>query len=137
MYPFQLRAAMGILIGRDVACVAGTLSGKSLAFQAPILLLLGKVGIIICPINALATSMAVALNELKISAVALTDATVSADPGIFVKILKRQYNIVLISPERTLARKGHFWTLVVKGGKQWTCDVGYVVADEGHLILDW
>ncbi|KAF8431111.1 hypothetical protein BGX38DRAFT_1277441 [Terfezia claveryi] len=32
MYPFQIRAAMAILMGRDVACVAGTSSGKSLAF---------------------------------------------------------------------------------------------------------
>ena len=53
MHDFQKRVAMSILMGHDVCLLAGTSSGKSLAFEAPILLLEKKVSLIVVPLNAL------------------------------------------------------------------------------------
>ena len=56
MHDFQKRVAMSILMGHDVCLLAGTISGKSLAFEVPILLLDKKVSIIVTPLNALMTA---------------------------------------------------------------------------------
>ena len=53
MHEFQKSVAISIFIGHDVCLLAGTSSGKSLSFEAPMLVLQRKLGIVVAPINAL------------------------------------------------------------------------------------
>ena len=59
------------------------------------------------------------------------------DPSIYRKILALQYELVYISPERTLCPDGHFWKLLGKVGKGFIDSVAYVVVDEAHCMEIW
>jgi ATP-dependent DNA helicase RecQ len=133
--------------GIDISCVAGTGSGKNIAFQATCLLNKEKIGIIICSLIALmkdqvclTTGMMVISNSVQarslellgIKAITLTDETLAQTPNIFQKIENGNYSLVYISPERTLAKDDPFWQLLgrIKGKI-------YYVVDECHLVVDW
>ena len=47
------------------------------------------------------------------------------------------YDMVYMSPERTLYSEGHFWKLLGKSGQGWTDNVSYVVIDKAHIMEEW
>ena len=72
---WQIRIAFMVLKGEtDVICVARTGAGKSLTFYLPLLVRKEGIVIIIVPLNALASEMAVKLATMGISAITLTAA---------------------------------------------------------------
>jgi superfamily II DNA helicase RecQ len=135
---WQLRAAMALDSGYDVVCTAATGSGKTLAFQAPILHSdkMHGLAIVISPLVQLMAEQAKTWNEKGFKAVALTDDAIKEDPNIYTKIGRGHYNLIYVSPERTLAKKGPLW-LLLKDNIVFRCLIRYVIVDEAHLMITW
>jgi ATP-dependent DNA helicase RecQ len=135
--PWQLRAAMALECGYDVVCTAATGSGKTLAFQAPILhAAIHGLAIVISPLVQLMKEQSAVWQEKGFKSIALTDETLKADPDIYHKIGRGQYSLIYISPERTLAKKGAFWTLL-KHDTHFRSLIRYIIIDEAHLMISW
>jgi superfamily II DNA helicase RecQ len=132
--PWQARAALALHHKYNVMLIAGTGSGKSMAFQALPLLQNGLI-LVIAPLNQLMEQQADSLRASGISTVALTADKM--EPGLFDQILEGHYQIVFASPERTLAREGPLWELITNKNQAFLNQLLYVVVDEAHLVFDW
>ena len=98
---FQLSAVEAIAASRDVLCVSGTGSGKSLCFQLPPLLFAGSVMIVISPLISLMRDQCSALTRKGLTAAFLGSG--QTDKTVERKAMAGDYKLVYCCPE-TLAR---------------------------------
>jgi superfamily II DNA helicase RecQ len=75
-------------------------------------------------------------NKKGFKAVALTDDAIKEDPNIYTKIGRGHYNLIYVSLERTLAKKGPLW-LLLKDSIEFRSLIRYVIIDEAHLMITW
>ncbi|ETW79928.1 hypothetical protein HETIRDRAFT_232841, partial [Heterobasidion irregulare TC 32-1] len=97
---WQLKVVKAILKGdRDVTCISGTGSGKTLTFWMP-LLFASRIQIIVTPLNILGKQNEGDLRKLGIPAVTLTGQT--SNPAIY------QYCAIIVSSEELIKENGGF-----------------------------
>ncbi|KAI9064977.1 P-loop containing nucleoside triphosphate hydrolase protein [Trametes sanguinea] len=104
---WQCEVARMILEGtRDVVCVSGTGSGKTLTFWMPLLFRPGGIQVIITPLNILGAQTKQQLDSLGISAIAIRGET--ATQQNIEDIISLRYRVVAVSPEVALKPRGVF-----------------------------
>ncbi|KAJ3004373.1 hypothetical protein NUW54_g4844 [Trametes sanguinea] len=130
----EIRLARTILEGtRDVVCVSGTGSGKTLTFWMPLLFRPRGIQVVITPLNILGAQTKQQLDSLGISAIAIRGET--ATQQNIENILNLQYRVVAVSPEVALKPRGIFER--VWRSPQFVSHLISVVWDEAHLIKTW
>jgi ATP-dependent DNA helicase RecQ len=133
--PWQARAALSLHYHHNVLLIAGTGSGKSLAYQALTFLRDGMV-LVVTPLNQLMEQQSEFLNAKNITSVALTEKQLE-DPSVYTKIASGHYRMIFASPERTLAKEGPLWELITRRDQSFLKQLLYVDVDEAHLVFDW
>ncbi|KAF8474720.1 hypothetical protein BDZ91DRAFT_711566 [Kalaharituber pfeilii] len=83
----QLRFAIALIYGHDIACVAATGFGKSLAFQITCFLSPKKFGIIIILLTALAEDQVQECRAHRLNAIALTEEDLEKNDRVLDDIL--------------------------------------------------
>lgn len=74
---------------------------------------------------------------MKIKAVALTRDNIEKDSSLWTKVDAGEFNIVYMTPEVAMAKKGHFSEVTVRGDTKFHRRLVVVAVDECHLIWDW
>lgn len=137
-FPWQASAIVDLTHRkRDVFVIAGTNAGKSLTYQA-IPTVTGGIVLVISPTIALMEDQQQWLIERNISAISLISIVVAEDPGIWNRVDKGEYSVILGSPEVLLGPRSPFWQRTVRNRnnalrRQLAC----IVIDEAHLIWSW
>ncbi|KAF8452948.1 hypothetical protein BDZ91DRAFT_750005 [Kalaharituber pfeilii] len=91
--PAQLRIAIALIYGHDIACVAATGFGKSLAFQISCFFSPKKSGIIITPLTALAEDQVQECRAHRLNAIALTEEDLEKNDSVLNDILQGKEDI--------------------------------------------
>ncbi|CDO76692.1 hypothetical protein BN946_scf184975.g1 [Trametes cinnabarina] len=131
---WQCRVAQAILERtRDVVCISGTGSGKTLTFWMPLLFRSGGIQVVITPLNILGTQTKVQLERLGISAIAIRGETATSEN--IEDIITLKYRVVAVSPEVALKHNGIFER--VWRSHEFMSHLISVVWDEAHLIKAW
>ncbi|THH32931.1 hypothetical protein EUX98_g1232 [Antrodiella citrinella] len=102
---------------KDVVCVSGTGTGKTLTFWMPILFNPG-IQIVITPLNVLGAQNTKQLERIGVRAIAISAET--ATEKNFQDIKDGKYRVVTTNPEEALKKKGRFeklWNDPVFTGK--------------------
>src|SRR2546425_2449368 len=99
--PLQERIVRSLLEGHDTCVVMPTGGGKSLCYQLPAAILLGKTAIVISPLIALMQDQVAQLAQMGIAA-ALLNSSLAGDQQSVVmrKACEGQYRLLYLSPER-------------------------------------
>ena len=107
-FPWQVSVVIDIAQHKkDVFIIAGTNAGKSLTYQS-IPEVTGGIVLVISPTIALMEDQQQWLCERGISAVALILNVVAKDPGIWKRVDKGEYSVVIGSPEVLLSPRSLF-----------------------------
>ncbi|KDQ51993.1 hypothetical protein JAAARDRAFT_62158 [Jaapia argillacea MUCL 33604] len=134
---FQLHAVKEQLLGKDVLVHAGTGSGKTAIAAGPHLhsKSKGKVTLIVSPLIALHDKQVETYQtEFNLTATAVNSSHSGCQKEILNKIVKGEWQIVLVSPEMLLSRR--FISHVLRNtefGKR----ILSVVIDEAHVVSHW
>ncbi|KAG9086930.1 hypothetical protein FRC06_002812 [Ceratobasidium sp. 370] len=129
---FQVDFALAIYENQDVVCVAGTGSGKSLAFIIIHFFCPDVITWIISPLNVIENQMATNYAKYGLKAVAVNASTIT--PTLIRDIKKGRYQVIILSPESYKdADKLRQCLLSEKlaGEKHVT------IVDEAHCIATW
>ena len=128
--PKQEEIVRNTLDGRDVCVVMPTGGGKSLCYQLPAVLQLGKTAIVVSPLIALMQDQVAQLAQMGISAAILNSsqswnqqrATArSAEAG--------EFRLLYLSPERLAKQEMIEWLARVP--------ISFFAIDEAHCISEW
>ncbi|KAI0332527.1 P-loop containing nucleoside triphosphate hydrolase protein [Cubamyces sp. BRFM 1775] len=131
---WQCKVAQTVLQGaRDVVCISGTGSGKTLTFWIPLLFRPQGVQVIITPLNILGTQTQEQLQAVGISAIAVRGET--ATYANIEAIIALRYRVVAVSPEIALKPCGIFER--VWKNPAFVSRLISVVWDEAHLLRSW
>ncbi|KAH9914882.1 P-loop containing nucleoside triphosphate hydrolase protein [Epithele typhae] len=131
---WQCRVASEVLAGqKDIVCISGTGSGKTLPFWMPLLFRPDGIQIVVSPLNALGSQNTEQLRKVGISAIAITAET--ATNTNIQDILTGKYRVVVVSPEAALKTGGNFERLWKS--KSFLSNLISVVWDEAHLLKSW
>src|SRR2546425_3674793 len=128
--PLQERIVRSLLEGHDTCVVMPTGGGKSLCYQLPAAILLGKTAIVISPLIALMQDQVAQLAQMGIAA-ALLNSSLAGDQQSVVmrKACEGQYRLLYLSPER-LARADTIGWLQ-------RAPIAFFAIDEAHCISEW
>ncbi|KAI1781685.1 P-loop containing nucleoside triphosphate hydrolase protein, partial [Ganoderma leucocontextum] len=131
---WQCRVAQAQLRGdKDVVCISGTGSGKTLTFWIPLLFRPQGIQIVITPLNLLGSQNTGELQWLGINAIALCGKT--ATPKNFEDIELFKYRVIAVNPEVTFKVGGGFQKLW--RNPTFTSRLISVIWDEAHCIRTW
>ncbi|KAI0631312.1 P-loop containing nucleoside triphosphate hydrolase protein [Trametes polyzona] len=131
---WQCEIARAVLRGnRDIVCISGTGSGKTLTFWMPLLFRSEGIQVIITPLNILGSQNTKQLAEHGIRAIAICAKTASTQN--FEKIGKCAFRVVVVNPELAFMPKGGFWKLWKN--RAFTSRLLSIVWDEAHCVHHW
>jgi superfamily II DNA helicase RecQ len=77
------------------------------------------------------------MKGLNIAAVAITKKTKQENRHVWQDVEKGSYQIVYVSPEILLSKRGYFLSSLVRNHCKFLSDLVAVAIDEAHLIWDW
>ncbi|KAI0636166.1 P-loop containing nucleoside triphosphate hydrolase protein [Trametes polyzona] len=131
---WQCETALAILKGdKDVICISGTGSGKTLTFWMPLLFRPDGIQVIVTPLNLLGCQNQRQLEQLGIRAIAIRGETATRQN--IEDIRAGRYRVVAVSPEVALKPRGIFEQ--VWRDERFVNRLISVVWDEGHLLKAW
>ncbi|KAI0741660.1 P-loop containing nucleoside triphosphate hydrolase protein [Daedaleopsis nitida] len=131
---WQCEVALALLRGdKDVICISGTGSGKTLPFWIPLVLRPNGIQLIITPLNILGSQNRQQLEKLGISAINIVAKTATSEN--IQKILDLQCRVVVVNPETALKLGGVFERVLKDRG--FLERLISVVWDEAHLMTAW
>ncbi|TBU23213.1 P-loop containing nucleoside triphosphate hydrolase protein, partial [Dichomitus squalens] len=131
---WQCDVARALLKGdRDIVCISGTGSGKTLTFWMPLLFRPDGIQVIITPLNLLGIQNQYELASLKIPAIALSGESASLDN--FKAAGTLPHGVVVLNPELAF---GHIscqeW---IWKNSSFTSRIISIVWDEAHCVKAW
>ncbi|KAJ3476844.1 hypothetical protein NLI96_g10880 [Meripilus lineatus] len=130
---WQLKIAQAILKReKDVVCIAGTGSGKTLTFWMPLLFRDG-IQIVITPLNILGAQNVEELKSRGIPAISISAETATLQN--LKDVESGKYRVVVINPEKALGSKSVFER--IWRNPAFTSKIISVVWDEAHCITSW
>ncbi|KAJ3492163.1 hypothetical protein NLI96_g179 [Meripilus lineatus] len=128
---WQCESTLAILKGgRDVVCISGTGSGKTLTFWMPLLFRDGGIQVVITPLNILGEQNRRQLQRLGISAIAINGDT--ATPENLQEIMDLKHRVVVVNPEIAFKDGGSFGR--VWKNQAFTSKIISIIWDEGHCV---
>ncbi|KAJ3553427.1 hypothetical protein NP233_g12645 [Leucocoprinus birnbaumii] len=130
---YQIHDALAQLRGEDCITIAATGSGKTLTFWIPLLYLPKKAFIfLITALNILGDQNVKELEQYNFTAINLTAENCTDE--VFKKIANRDYQVIIVSPERILKDR-RFTTLWEN--KKFLSKLFGASIDEGHCFSEW
>lgn len=136
--PWQINGLLDVKNGCDTVVLAGTGSGKSLLFQALLLIKKNAIVLVVMPTLALMENQLQAIEKHGTSVVALTSDAIAADPQVWKRVEARAYSIVLASPEVLLQYASVFLLRTIRDrSSAFTKRLACITVDEAHLIWGW
>ncbi|PIL23292.1 transporter [Ganoderma sinense ZZ0214-1] len=131
---WQSKVAQAVLRGeKDIVCISGTGSGKTLTFWIPLLFRPEGIQVVITPLNLLGSQNAAELQKVGITGIALSGKTATRENFEAIELLR--YRVVVVNPEVTFQVGGRFQKLWRKS--DFTSKLISVIWDEAHCIKSW
>ncbi|KAI0641185.1 P-loop containing nucleoside triphosphate hydrolase protein [Trametes meyenii] len=131
---WQCESALAQLRGdKDIVCISGTGSGKTLTFWMPLLFRPEGIQVVITPLNILGNQNQKQLERLGITAVAMSGET--ATPANFKAIENLEHRVIIVSLELAFQPNGAFSRLW-KNAAFVSRLIG-IIWDEAHCISSW
>ncbi|EPQ50051.1 P-loop containing nucleoside triphosphate hydrolase protein [Gloeophyllum trabeum ATCC 11539] len=128
---WQLQVVQALLRGdKDVVCIAGTGSGKTLTFWMPLVFKPKGLQIIVTPLNILGDQNTGGLKKLGISGIALNKETATARN--LQDVEDGKYSVVTVNPEILNSRFDRLWK-----NETFTSRIISMVWDEAHCVSTW
>lgn len=127
--PNQLEAITTLLKGQDVFIMMATGSGKSVCYQLPSVVTKG-VTVVVSPLISLMEDQVQALHALSIPATLL--GTAQKDNSVLTRILRGEYRLVYVTPERLASD-----TDLLLDIHEATGSLTAIAIDESHCISEW
>ena len=128
--PGQETIVRSLAAGRDACVVMPTGGGKSLCYQLPAVLDVGRTAMVISPLIALMQDQVAQLKQMGISAACLNTATpAEVRSRILQQAATGEYQLLYLSPER----------VALGGTVDWLkrLPVSFFAIDEAHCISEW
>ncbi len=121
--------------GRDMVIIAGTRSGKSLLFQALLLIIKGAIVRVVMPTLALMNDQLQLMEKHGILVVALTSDMIAANPGIWKRVEAGNFSVILASLKILLQYAFVFLLRTVcNRSSPFTKHMAFIAIDEAYLV---
>ena len=128
--PKQEEIVHNLLDGRDVCVVMPTGGGKSLCYQLPAVLQIGKTAIVVSPLIALMQDQVAQLTQMGIPAAVLNSSQAWSEQRETERRAEAgEFRLLYLSPERLAKQEMIEWL-----GK---VPVSFFAIDEAHCISEW
>ena len=123
---------------KDIMISAKTGAGKSLIYQAVLLMNSGAIILTIIPIIALMEDQERELKQRDVITLALTATIVKVNPNIWKWLEQGKYSVIFASPKIVLAPQSHFWKYTIsRKGNEFCRRLTCITIDKAHLIWGW